>query len=379
MALQKGIIEKIENKYTVKVRIPRYDKIATDPAGVKTENLADGILCTLPGTSIAYVVGDIVLVDFENDELSKPVVLGLLYRESSSDSSLILPEVQKMLDKLDAQLNTINNSNFYTHIKYSNDNGKTFTSLYEYMDVKEETGKAGNVFLTAHNIVIDDSSSVIHWFVIDDNNVDITSKFEITTTLVNNLDSTVSNFEQFISTDSLINIPVNIRNTGKLFLSFKILKSMDTKNCHFSLSTDKNAVGTTYGDYTGICITTKEYSPTDTKMYSWSSSLDRNLKLIETLESTLLPRLEATEETLYGYNKSDTSTSTSSLGLLDAISIAATYINIGLTKSFVYFDASHDIFIDLNNKILNTKKIKSGPFVKELTENNHFRLVLRRG
>ena len=87
--IQKGIVEQVIDKYTYKVRIPRYDKIASDPSATKTQDLPTAIVCGYPGTEVVFSKGNIVLVDYENDELNQPVILGLLYNDSSSETENI--------------------------------------------------------------------------------------------------------------------------------------------------------------------------------------------------------------------------------------------------------------------------------------------------
>lgn len=79
--LQKAIIEKKLDKYSMKVRIPVYNKVKSDPTATPTNELCTATIQTLPGCSPNYQEGDVVIVDFENDNLSFPIIIGLLYRE----------------------------------------------------------------------------------------------------------------------------------------------------------------------------------------------------------------------------------------------------------------------------------------------------------
>ena len=76
--LQKAIIEKKIDKYSMKVRIPVYNKIKSDPTATPTEELYTAIIQTLPGCSPVYQEGDLVLVEFENDNISLPVIIALV-------------------------------------------------------------------------------------------------------------------------------------------------------------------------------------------------------------------------------------------------------------------------------------------------------------
>lgn len=85
--LQKAIIEQKIDKYSMKVRIPVYNKIKSDPTATPTDELYTAIIQTLPGCSPVYQEGDLVLVEFENDNISLPVIIGLLFRQNMSESS----------------------------------------------------------------------------------------------------------------------------------------------------------------------------------------------------------------------------------------------------------------------------------------------------
>lgn len=85
--LQKAIIEKKLDKYSMKVRIPVYNKVKSDPTATPTNELYTATIQTLPGCSPNYQKGDVVIVDFENDDLSFPIIIGLLYREHMPQGS----------------------------------------------------------------------------------------------------------------------------------------------------------------------------------------------------------------------------------------------------------------------------------------------------
>lgn len=380
MSLQKGIIETIEDKYTVKVRVPKFDRLATSTGGVRTKDLSKGIICTLPGVSLSYSVGDVVLVDFENDELSKPVILGTLYRESDSNSILSIDEIDKKIDKINEQLNSISCNNLHTHIKYSNNNGLTFTSLYEYMDVEEETDSNLNTYYFANGVIIHPDSKAVYWSIIDSNNVDVTDEFYITTTINGGLSK-----EEITHTisykKSLIEIPIEIQSCDFISIDFKILKSKSTlDDYHISLITDKNPIGTTYGDYIGICISTEESAPNATKEYSWSSFTTRDEKKINDIKDDVLPRIEANERVLYGKTKSNKNNVTNKLGLLDAISVTLDSLILGLDKEYIYFGENTQ-YVDVSNKTFFINQLAQGKFLTrtEIDDRNfqHYKLVYK--
>ena len=85
--IQKAIIEQKIDKYSMRVRIPVYNKIKSDPTATPTDELYVASIQTLPGCSPNYQEGDVVLVDFENDNIAYPVIIGLLYRQDMSEGS----------------------------------------------------------------------------------------------------------------------------------------------------------------------------------------------------------------------------------------------------------------------------------------------------
>lgn len=89
--ITKAYIIDIIDKYRVRVRIPIFNKSYSSPSSTPTDSLSVATICTLPGVVPNYKVGDVVYVGFEEDIISKPVVLGILcylgMDKSSSDAT----------------------------------------------------------------------------------------------------------------------------------------------------------------------------------------------------------------------------------------------------------------------------------------------------
>lgn len=85
--LLKAIVVEVINKYSIKIRIPRYDKIETAFLPTNDDDLCIAPICTLPGIQPIYKPGDVVIVGFENDLQNLPIVLGQLYCIKNIDSS----------------------------------------------------------------------------------------------------------------------------------------------------------------------------------------------------------------------------------------------------------------------------------------------------
>lgn len=101
--IEKGIIEKIEDDYTVRVRIPKLHLMQGDPFATPTEDLSLGCIAVQPGLDVTYNVGDIVMVTFEQNTYEDVCVLGLLYREQKSKSTTN-PTVDSLVVSLDCKL-----------------------------------------------------------------------------------------------------------------------------------------------------------------------------------------------------------------------------------------------------------------------------------
>ena len=98
--IRKAIIEKLENNgYQARVRIPVLDRMPSSSSSVDTKELRLASICTQPGSNPAYKVGDIVFVDFENNNDGSPVILGCLYRNSAISSSNNLNALSLNIDQ----------------------------------------------------------------------------------------------------------------------------------------------------------------------------------------------------------------------------------------------------------------------------------------
>ena len=84
--ITKGIITEIVDKYYAKVRLPLYEGISASNNYVRNENLSTATICVLPNCEPNFQVGDIVFVGFEDNDMGKPIILGMLYCETSKRS-----------------------------------------------------------------------------------------------------------------------------------------------------------------------------------------------------------------------------------------------------------------------------------------------------
>ena len=81
--LTKGYIQAVLSPHSVRVRLPIFNKVENVQGATPVEELATAPICTLPHFIQNPQVGDIVFVDFEEDQYSHPVVLGYLSIENN--------------------------------------------------------------------------------------------------------------------------------------------------------------------------------------------------------------------------------------------------------------------------------------------------------
>ena len=86
--ITKGIVEEVLTNYSIKVRLPILDSIEGTRDATPTSDLSEAIVCVAPNSEINFTVGDIVIVGFEDNDDSKPIILGFLSKESGNTSSI---------------------------------------------------------------------------------------------------------------------------------------------------------------------------------------------------------------------------------------------------------------------------------------------------
>ena len=101
--IYRAIIEKVVDRYTAKIRIPLIHRTSQSVEYTPIEKLPEAKICTLPSTHANIKVGDIVLIAFENSDMTKPVIIGYLYKESFNDTA-ISPTLNSLKVQLDTKL-----------------------------------------------------------------------------------------------------------------------------------------------------------------------------------------------------------------------------------------------------------------------------------
>lgn len=96
----KAIIENVQSNLAT-VRIPTLNKSYNAIGASNTSDLDTAPICSLPGISPRYQVGDIVFITFEDDNLGNPIIIGkLLSSNSDSVSDITTQSLEVSVDAI---------------------------------------------------------------------------------------------------------------------------------------------------------------------------------------------------------------------------------------------------------------------------------------
>ena len=383
--IRRGIVEEIVSSTEYRVRIINYDSGISDPTKTVTSDLAIASVMVQPGTSVSYNEGDRVYLAFNKDELSDPVIIGSMLTESylTEDSQISIPQVDSEIEKIKESISDLNVDQYYTHVKYSNDGGITFTSLYEYTEVdKKLIGQ--NYYIVAEDIEINPTSESVYWSIVDKDGIDGSYKFTIDTKIkAGNIleDGSFEEKESKNFTDKIFEIPFSMRTYDSLFLDFTITYINEYEDYHFVLTTDKNIIGSTQGDYMGICITVDSEPPDDPSYYSWTSFESTIKSSIQTMKDDIEERVLQLEHTTYG---NETNEIFKIPGIVDGILVSSDRVDVhGEDNKDVVFNTNKSMFIDNEENNFTTQSIKhtinnsNTSFVDTFNSNGHLTLYVR--
>ena len=79
--ITRAYIEQQIDQFHYRVRMPIFDKVEESPQHTRFEELAIATVCVPKGLNNSLSIGDVVIVGFEDNSASKPIILGQLYRE----------------------------------------------------------------------------------------------------------------------------------------------------------------------------------------------------------------------------------------------------------------------------------------------------------
>lgn len=97
--ITRAIINKIDYESNkIRVRIPIYDGAQNSQGSTSDDDLSWASIMCLPGLTINYEVGDIVIVGFEDDDIGKPIILGYLrLANGESDKAKIFANLDSLV------------------------------------------------------------------------------------------------------------------------------------------------------------------------------------------------------------------------------------------------------------------------------------------
>lgn len=101
--ITKAIVEDIINNREFIVRIPIFDNIESAREHTIKEDLNTALAILSPGLSNNIVRGDIVYVGFEDNDISKPIILGLLDKEKQQSRQTTVIAAQMNCDYLNVK------------------------------------------------------------------------------------------------------------------------------------------------------------------------------------------------------------------------------------------------------------------------------------
>ena len=99
--MTRAIVEGMVDDFHYRVRIPVLNKIAAAIGATPVEELSIATIAVSPGVSPKFRNGDIVFVEFEEGDTSKPVIIGSLF--NTLDSQVVS---DAKFDSLSVNVNT---------------------------------------------------------------------------------------------------------------------------------------------------------------------------------------------------------------------------------------------------------------------------------
>lgn len=117
----KAYIQDVISRHSVRVRIPLYHKLEEVNGSTPNSELSIAPICTLPNVITDPHPGDIVFVSFEENDLSKPVIMGYLSKDNMGEalSSIKCEDLDAQGDVILSKYTTIGEIGYDTifHLK----------------------------------------------------------------------------------------------------------------------------------------------------------------------------------------------------------------------------------------------------------------------
>lgn len=102
--ISRAIIESKIDINHFRVRVPTLNKSNSSIGSTPTNELAIATVCAIPGYNPSFNIGDTIFVEFEENDFSRPVILGKIYNETHSKSSASDGNLDSIKVNVNAQL-----------------------------------------------------------------------------------------------------------------------------------------------------------------------------------------------------------------------------------------------------------------------------------
>ena len=163
--MTRAIVEGMVDDFHYRVRIPVLNKIAAAIGATPVEELSIATIAVSPGVSPKFRSGDIVFVEFEEGDTSKPVIVGSLF--NTLDSQIVS---DAKFDSLSVNVNTTlqretqigevtadniaNIKGLNTNVQYEIDSNKTQHTEFvsQISDIQSDIGEINKEINDINNI-----------------------------------------------------------------------------------------------------------------------------------------------------------------------------------------------------------------------------------
>lgn len=85
--ISRAIIEEKIDLNHFRVRVPVLNKFDSSVGSTPINELAIATVCAVPGYNPSFTIGDKVFVDFEENDFSRPVIMGKIYNQNHNKST----------------------------------------------------------------------------------------------------------------------------------------------------------------------------------------------------------------------------------------------------------------------------------------------------
>lgn len=205
--LTKALVDKVISKNEIRIRIPVLDKISSADTSTKNDNLYIATICSLPNFSYNLRQNDIVYVEFEDNIIDRPVIIGLQKNSSTKVDGEVLSILVNGLSKI-KNINSIGKVSFNEIGYLENLNINVQDSLNKYNEYLNESLELieNNSKILEENVtkLYDDSVSInnLNDTVNSLKNIDLSKIIDKTFSNYNLLNDKIGN----ISDESIVDI-----------------------------------------------------------------------------------------------------------------------------------------------------------------------------